>query len=133
MFGIQLTFLNLCDQQTTLKNVTAGNLPGNLPQGFSFVMSLDVKVLTNGQALQNLPNGSGIQMDFPVSGADQFAVLYWNGSSWVEIAQQISEDKVSQVAGSSTDNNLYQILSSGDAFYKVLTTEKTGSFVLVKK
>lgn len=133
MFGIQLTFLNLCDQQTTLKNVTAGNLPGNIPQGFSFVMGLDVKVLSNGQALQNLPNGSGIQMDFPISGADQFAVLYWNGSSWVEISQQISEDKVSQVAGSSADNNLYQILSSGDAFYKVLTTEKTGSFVLVKK
>lgn len=133
MFGIKLTFLNLCDQQTTIKNITSNNLPGTLPQGFSFVMGLDVKVLSNGQALQNLPNGSGIQMDFPISGGDQFAVLYWNGSSWAEISQQISEDKIAQVVGSSTDNNLYQILSPGDAFYKILTTDKTGTFVLVKQ
>jgi hypothetical protein len=133
MFGIKLTFLNLCDQQTTIKNVTADSLPGKLPQSFSFVMGLDVKVLSNGQAIQALPNGTGIEMDFPISGTDQFAVLYWNGSSWVEISQQISEDKISQVVGSSTDNALYQILSSGDAFYKILTTDKTGVFVLVKK
>jgi hypothetical protein len=133
MFGIKLTFLNLCDQQTTIKSVTADSLPGKLPQGFSFVKGLDVKVLSNGQAIQDLPNGTGIEMDFPISGTDQFTVLYWNGSSWVEISQQISEDKISQVVGSSTDNALYQILSSGDAFYKILTTDKTGIFVLVKK
>ncbi len=133
MFGIKLTFLNLCDQQTLIKNVTAGSLPGKLPQGFSFVMGLDIKVLSNGQTLQNLPNGSGIQMDFPISSGNQFAVLYWNGSSWVEGSQQLSEDQVSQVVASSADDNLYQIKSTSDAFYKVLTTDKTGTFVLVKK
>ncbi len=135
VFGVQLSFINLCDQQAAIKGLTTGSLPGKLPNGFTFVAGLNVQILSNGQILQALPDGSGIQLDFPTSGSadDQFTVLYWNGSAWVEITQKTSEDKVSALVDADAANELYQIEFADDAFYKVLTTEKTGTFVLVKK
>ena len=134
-FGIQLSFINLCDQQTTIKGVTAGSLPDQLPNGFTFVTGLNVQILNNGQALANLPDASGIQLDFPTPGGadEQFAVLHWNGSAWVEITQTTSEDKVSALLDANAANELYQIESDDSEFHKVLTTEKTGTFVLVKQ
>jgi hypothetical protein len=134
-FGVQLSFINLCDQQASIKGLTTSNLPGKLPNGFTFVTGLNVQTLSNGQILQALPDGSGIQLDFPTSGGadDRFAVLYWNGSAWLEITQITSKDKVSTLVDANPANEFYQIESPGDAFYKVLTTEKTGTFVLVKK
>ena len=134
-FGVKLSFINLCDQQATIKGITAGSLPGKLPSGFTFVTGLNVQILNDGLVLQALPDGSGIQLDFPTSGAadDEFVVIYWNGSAWIEVTQKTSEDKVSALVDTNAANELYQIESAGDAFYKVLTTEETGIFVLVKK
>ncbi|HLO32203.1 MAG TPA: HYR domain-containing protein [Anaerolineales bacterium] len=135
-FGIKLSFFNLCDQQTTIHSVGAGELPGKLPTGFSFVLGLNVDVLTNGQIIKNLPDNSGIEMDFPTynQSQDQFAVLYWNGSEWVEVSQQISIDKLSQTLTLSADDELYQLIQNAtQVFYPTLTTDKTGIFVLVKK
>ena len=72
-------------------------------------------------------------MDFPISGADEFAVLYWNDSEWIEVSQSLGEDKIAEAVIADTENEFYQIQSSGDAFFKILTTEKTGVLVLVKK
>jgi hypothetical protein len=134
-FGVQLSFFNLCDQQTTIKDITSSNLPGKLPNDFTFVMGLNLQILNDGEVLPDLPDGSGIQLGFPASGDpdDQFAVLYWNGSAWVEITQKTGEDKVSELLETNATNEFYQIESGDPEFYKVLTTEKTGSFVLVKK
>jgi cell division septation protein DedD len=138
-FGITVTFFNLCDYQTALNSVDTSNLPGQLPSGVSFVMGLEVLVLNQGQVIQSLPNGTGIQMDFPAQSQDQFAVLYWNGEdgdgAWIEISQQLSSDKLSQIMSADPVNELYHIstTAAGDDLYKVLTTEKTGTFVLVKK
>ena len=134
-FGIKLSFINLCDQQTKLKGVDASGLPGRLPSGFTFVTGLDVKILNDGEVLQALPYGTGIQLDFSISagGDAQFAVLYWNGSVWIEITQKASEENVSELVDAYTANELYQIDSADGDVYKVLTTEKTGTFVLVKK
>jgi hypothetical protein len=134
-FGIKLSFINLCDEQTMLKGISASRLPGKLPSGFTFVAGLDVKILSEGEVLQALPDGSGIQLDFSTSGGEDnhFAVLYWNGSAWVEITQKTSEENVSALVDTNTANEFYQIDSADGDVYKVLTTEKTGIFVLVKK
>jgi len=133
-FGIKLSFMNLCDHQTIPNSINVNNLPGNLPEGYSFVMGLDLKISSKNQAIENLPNGTAIQMDFPISGGskDKFAVLYWNGDEWVEISQQINSDEISQTVNGNTDE-FYQIQAGLDGFYQIITTAKTGIFVLVKK
>ena len=144
-FGIRLSFFNLCDQQTTIHSVEASDLPDKLPAGFSFVMGLNVDILTEGQIIKELPNGSGIEMDFPIynQSQDEFTVLYWsdedgNGhGEWIEVSKQISSDEISQMLNANSGNELYQLLDGSqslmDLFYQTLTTEKTGVFVLVKK
>ena len=134
-FGIKLSFLNLCDQQTTLKSVGASELPGKLPDGYTFVKGLNVDVLSANQVIADLPSGTGVEIDFPITGGskDQFAVLHWNGSAWVEISQQVRSDNISQTLGNNTGNELYQVQNTIADFYQVLTTNKTGIFVLVKK
>lgn len=112
--------------------MTAGNLPGKLPNGMTFTSGVNVQILNEGQVMQDLPEGAGIQLDFPIS-ADQYAVLYWDGSKWIEITQTAGEDQVSGLVNTNSANELYLLESSEEAFYKVLTTEKTGVFVLVKK
>lgn len=134
-YGIKLSFMNLCDYQTILDNVSLDNLPGALPEGYSFVMGLDLSLLSGDQAVEDLPDGTGIQFDFPLleGSKDQFAVLHWNGDEWVEVSQQISNDKVAQFVIENSDTELYQIETALETFYQVLTTNETGIFVLVKK
>jgi len=141
MFGIKLTFYNLCDQQTTIHSVQASGLPGKLPTGFSFVMGLKVEVLTNGQIIKKLPDGTGIELDYPLykQSRDQFAVLYWNDpdgdgkGEWIEISKQLSQDKISQALTTKSTDELYQLIHTSAVFYPTLTTDKTGIFILVKK
>jgi hypothetical protein len=132
---VKLSFINLCGEQASLKGITANNLPGKLPNGFTLVAGIDVQVLSNGQVLKTLPDDSGIQLGFPTVGGagDQFAVFYWDGSDWIEITQETSDDKVAGLVELNAANELYQIESSGEESYKVLTTEQTGIFVFVKK
>ena len=132
-FGIQLSFFNLCDQQAAIEGITADSLPGKLPNGFTFVTGMNIQIFSDGEVLPTLPDGSGIQMDFPASDGEQFAVLYWNGTTWIEIMQKTSEDNVSSLVDANPVNELYQIESADGNFYKILTTEKTGTFVLVRK
>lgn len=142
-FGITVTFFNLCDYHTTLNNMDATHLPGQLPEGASFVMGLDVLLLNQSQVIQSLPNGTGIEMDFPLPAGsqDQFAILYWNEAGgdgdgkWIEISQPLTSDKLSQVMSTDPADELYHVSATAadDNLYKILTTEKTGVFVLVKK
>lgn len=113
-FGIKLSYMSLCNYQTSLESVSPSNLPGTLPTGYSFVMGLDLRLLLDDQVVEALPSGASIQLDFPLldGSTDEFVVLHWNGSDWVEIAQQ---------AGGAQN------------FYPVMTTEATGIFVLAKK
>ncbi len=113
-FGIKLSFMSLCDYQTTLDNIDIKDLPGILPNGYSFVRGLNLSILSGGKVIDELPSGTSIQLDFPMlSGSrDQFAVLTWNGSEWIEVPPQSSDDP---------------------GFYRVITTNQTGLFILVKK
>lgn len=136
-FGITLTFLNLCDHQTALHSVNAANLPGPPPDGTSLLIGLDVVVLNQDQVIRSLPNGAGIQVDFPLrAGAqDQITVLYWDDedSQWVEVSQPIDSDEISDVLSTDATDELYHILTADGNLYKILATERTGTFVLVKK
>ena len=135
-FGIKLTFFNLCGDQTTVHSVDASSLPAPLPAGSTFVRGLKLDILTNGQIIQDLPDGTGIDMDFPLSNQlpDHSAVLYWNGSQWVEISQHLNKDQISQTLGISAPDELYQLIQNiTQVFYETLTTDKTGIFVLVQK
>jgi len=144
-FEIKLSYFELCDQQTTVRQIGTGDLPAKLPAGFSFVMGLNINVLSDGQIVKNLPAGSGIEMDFPLynQSQDKFAVLYWSDDDgdgkgeWIEVSKQISTDEISQVV--STGDDLYKLVNNSGSqvltnqFYQTLTTHKTGVFVLVKK
>jgi hypothetical protein len=138
-FGIKISFYNLCDYQATLHDVGASDLPAQLPEGFSYVMGLDVDILSAGQFIEELPEASGIEMDFPTydQPADQYAVLFWSAAEgkWIEVSQQISADEIPQTLQAAADDELYQILSEelSQLFHQALTTQKTGIFVLVKK
>ena len=133
-FGIMVTFHNLCDQQAGIGEITNTSLPGALPSGYSFVAGLDIQVLDLGQILEALPNNAGVQMEFPLGGSqDQFAVLYWNDGQWVEITQPMNDNDLDQVLSTNAQNELYKMSSSNSELQKVLTTEFTGTFVLVKK
>lgn len=134
-FGIKLSFMNLCDYQTTLDSIDVDNLPGALPDGYTFVVGLDLNLLSENQAVEELPDGAGIQLDFPIldGSSDQFAVLYWNGDEWVEVSEQISDDQISQFVSDNSDNELHKVQSALEAFYQILTTNQTGIFVLVEK
>jgi hypothetical protein len=70
--------------------------------------------LRGNQAIEQLPEGTSIQLAFPLLGnsPDRFAVLSWDGSAWTEVPPESSSDP---------------------GFYQVTTTEQTGIFVLVKK
>jgi hypothetical protein len=125
---IRVTFHNLCDQQALLGAVNANNLPGKLPAGFTFVSGLDVVVV--GQAV--LPANTGIQMDFPI-GTGQFAVLHWENGQWVEITQSLNEADLAKALGQDPANELYKFVSSQSGLFKTLTTENTGTFIVVKK
>jgi hypothetical protein len=133
ILGIKVTFYNLCEQQAILNGVDANSLPGDLPAGFTFVTGLNVAVLDQGELLDPLSTGAGIEMDFPANGTDQFAVLFWNNSQWVEITQSLSEADVAKALSNDAGDELYKIVSSNGDMYKTLTTENTGTFILVKK
>jgi len=143
---IKIGFLNLCDYQSAMQGVDAKSLPGKLPQGYSFVMGVDVDVLLNGQAIKELPVGSGIQFDFPVNDApkDQFVVLYWSDDDgdgkgvWLEVSQEVAEAKLSEALLKNAADELYRITrdslnQADDIYYPIVTTEKTGIFALVTK
>jgi hypothetical protein len=80
--GVTALLHNLCGHEATLKGGGEADLPGDLPSG----AALSVVAVIVAPDLP-LP-GHSITLSFPVpSGADpaNLAVLFWNGSEWVEV------------------------------------------------
>ena len=97
-------------------------------------MGLDLAILDNGQELQTLPAGTGVQLDFPVA-AGEYAVLFWDeaAGAWVEVSSPLDAGDVAEALGSDEGDGLYQLNPSIANFLQILTTDKTGIFVLVQK
>jgi hypothetical protein len=143
VFGIKVTFHNLCDHQATITEMNADTLPASLPVDSSFVMGLNVTVLFEGQIVEDLPNGTGVQLDFPISAntQDQYAVLLWSDEDgdgegvWLEAIQLIKIDELNKVMSTDAEDELYRIAPTEamKMFYQMMTAGKTGTFVLVKK
>jgi hypothetical protein len=86
-------------------------LPGALPSGATQLASLEAKVTSGGSDLVELPSGGKIMLKFPIpagTDASTLVVVFWNGSTWVEVS-----------GGSVIDG------------YYVVTVEKPGTYVLV--
>ena len=142
-FGMKVTFHNLCDYQAAIADVQADTLPSPLPSEYSFVQGLNVLVLFEQQVVKDLPTGAGVQLDFPVpaNSQDQFAVLLWDDQDgdgkgeWLDVTQLIKDQELSKVLSADPNDELYELLPTKtlETFYRVVTTEKTGTFVLVKK
>ena len=120
----------------------ASQLPAPLPEGFSYQLGVNVEILTNGEVLENLPDGAGIELDYPVNTTliDQFAVLYWNDpdgdgqGEWVEITQPLDRSQLLQTLNIEAEDELYKLSTFiGDQFYPVLTTDRTGIFILARR
>jgi hypothetical protein len=63
--------------------------------------------------------------------------LFWSTAEgkWIEVSQPVDADEISQTLTATAEDELYEVFgqSRPDLFYQILTTQKTGIFVLVKK
>lgn len=85
-FGI---FQNLCGFNIQLDEVKNDLLPGALPEGVSYLTSMNAQTSVDGKAVDELPAGGKLTLKFPVpDGADEasLAVLFWNGAEWIEVS-----------------------------------------------
>jgi hypothetical protein len=93
--GIFVSFSNLCNYQSVIDGQPATGLPGNLPDGASFIQGISVNVLKDGAFVNPLPNDASITIEFPVPAGQEnspFLAVVWNGSKWVEVTGQKSAD-----------------------------------------
>ena len=101
---------------------------------------VDVNILSSGQVLKNLPDGAAIELDYPLLSIDQLAVLYWDDpdgdgrGEWVDVLQPLSRSQLPQALTTKSEGELYRLNTLTDGgFYPVLTTDRTGIFILVAK
>ncbi len=138
-FGVKVTFYNLCDHQAVMDEILANTLPAGLPNGYAFVKGLNINVLFDGDALKELPHTGGIELDFPITdnSQDQYAVLVWDNenNSWLDVTQTMKDADLAKMLSTETENELYQIVPTEitKALYRILSTDKAGTFVIVKK
>ena len=100
---------------------------------------LNINVLLNGQLVNELPTGTGIQLDFPVPAntQDQYAALLWDNEKkvWLDVTQLMKDEELMKTLSTDTEDGLYQIIPTETlkTFYRILTIEKSGTIILVKK
>jgi hypothetical protein len=141
--GIKITFHNLCDFQALVTPAMATTLPAQLPDQYTFVQGLNALVLFENEVVKALPAGTGVQLDFPVPANTQqlYAVLLWDdedgdgNGEWLDATLLLQDKDLSKAMAANTGDALYHLVPTKtlEAFYRIITTEKTGTFVLVKK
>lgn len=78
--------------QTT--SLTLDELPARIPEGKAFVTELTVKLLLDGEEIDEAPRGVQVAFDIPADLEAVFTVLFWNGTEWVEIPSTVVDGKV---------------------------------------
>lgn len=138
-FNIKVTFHNLCDHEAMLNRMDSDTLPEQLPDGVTFAMGLNVTVFFGGNPVNELPASAGVQLDFPipVDSQDQYAVLLWDdeNNEWLDVTQLMKDEDLAEMLSKESDDGLYQIepTDTSKSLYRILSTELTGTFVIVKK
>ena len=85
--GDFVTFANLCGYEAMLDAITEDGLPGALPDGNEYASGLNVALMQTGNAVDELPSGTNMTVSFMIPAGmegETFAILRWDGSSWVE-------------------------------------------------
>jgi hypothetical protein len=120
--------------------IGANHLPAPLPDGTSYLLGVEVNLLRGNQVVQNLPDGAGIELDYPLISTAQLAVLYWNDpdgdgqGEWVEVSQPLRRSQLTDALTTESEDELYELVTlPGAGFHPVLTTDQTGIFILVAK
>ncbi len=142
-FDIEITFYNLCEHQAVITEMDSNILPGQIPDGYSYIKGLNVTMLFDHQVVKNLPKDAGVQMDFPIpaNSKEEYAVLFWqdkdynSGGEWVEVTQLIQSNELDKIMSTDAKDEFYRIepTEATKGLFQVLTTEKTGTFIIVKK
>jgi hypothetical protein len=99
--GNSLTFMCPTSGEAGVAPLDEASLPGDLPVGSEFVSGLEGS-LENGDK-PPLPGMVVVSFNIPdgMQGED-FAILFWNGSEWEELAGFVSEDGHFQVVTDQT-------------------------------
>jgi hypothetical protein len=110
--GDFVSFANLCGYEALLDKVLESGLPEDLPGGNQYVSGLDVTLVQDGVKIELLPNGTGMTVGFMIPSGmegENFSVLRWDGSQWVEESVTVENG------------------------YVMATSSSTGTFVLAVK
>ena len=109
--GVRVTFINLCGDQAVMDNLEETDLPGELPEGLSFINGFSVLIQKENTFLQAFPANAQllINLVIPASMRDaDLAVIVWDGSKWVEIPGQVVNDYIELV---STQGGIFILVS----------------------
>ena len=85
--GDFVTLANLCEYDAALEEVLETELLGLLSNNVQFVSGLNVVLLQDGNPVTSLPEGTNITVAFKIPSGmegENFAILRWDGSKWVE-------------------------------------------------
>ena len=102
--GDQVIFAILCGYEAMLDAITEDELPGALPDGNEYASGLNVALMQAGNAVDKLPSGTDMTVSFTIPAgmeAETFAILHWDGSSWVEESVSVENGYV-KAASSNT-------------------------------
>ena len=123
-----------------MRGIAANELPAPLPAGVSYLRGVEVNILSSGKSMKNLPDGAGIELDYPLLSTESLAVLHWNDpdgdgrGEWVEISEPLRRSQLARALTTDSEDELYALMTlSRGGFYPVLTTDLTGIFILVAK
>jgi hypothetical protein len=120
--GDSLTFLCPTQGNASIGPLGSDALPGDLPDGTTFVSAIN-SLLTGGDN-EPLPGNVTISFLIPDDLQDaDFAILYWDGSGWVDLQEANFDDGRSVFNGGSF---------SGDGHFEAITNF-SGLFVLVTR
>ena len=102
--GDFVTFANLCHYEAMLDTVPEDELPSALPDGDQYASGLNVTLMLDGSTVDELPSGTSMTVSFVISAGmegETFAILRWDGNSWVEESVSVENGYVKAVSSNT--------------------------------
>jgi hypothetical protein len=89
-----LPLLPISQVVADITSLTLDQLPADLPEGKTFAAELTVKLLLDGEEVDEAPSGVQIAFEIPANADATFTVLFWNGTAWVEVPSTVVDGQV---------------------------------------